>query len=639
MTANHLDPLLSLASVMSTTPTSHVVLAGAGMSKTSGMPSAWDVLVDVGQTLAKSMSPEDAAAAGDDIEAWYLASFGTPLRYEDLLEAVAPKRLERQQRLRAYFEPTAAERDAGHKQPTAGHKALARLVEDGFVGVIITLNFDHLIEMALWDLGIQPLVVKSAEELATLPALRFLPPVVVHLHGDYTAAGSMRNTRVELRDYPADAVRWLERVLGEHGLIAAGWSAEYDPALVRLVRDLPTRPFTSYWIEPGDMAVPASSLASDCGIVHVRAGADDAFARLGAAVTSLHERPGRHPLALDVAVATAKRDLSTQVQPVAVHDALRAELARLRDAPELNLTRFDPPAGRVDIDVVYGDLEERCAVAAALIATVVYWGDNRTDDWWLGEIRHMGQPNEGVGGSQALIRRMNLPALLFFYTAGVAALAARRPEVVGRLFNDFVIRSQGLDRRPSQALTPSDAYTAIEHPSKRVFELLEPLFTQQLNLSPADYIEHWETFELLGQADAAFPRVGSVLVLQYLEAVDAIEAAVADVEHYKGTNDIDSLEVSEGSYRRAVALQQVTLSKIKEAIWLAPLHVRMQHGPGTPLHAEMGTRLANQIYAQREGHWVTRAGLFGRSWQVAYVMMLAVASAAGDGSQKGWSNM
>jgi hypothetical protein len=105
------------------------------------------------------------------------------------------------------------------------------------------------------------------------------------------------------------------------------------------------------------MAKAASSLAADCGIIHVRTSGDAAMEQLGAAVTSLQERPGRHLLALEVAVATAKRDLSSQIQPVAVHDGLRAELAAVREAPGLSLTRFETPPGLADIEEVYGGLE------------------------------------------------------------------------------------------------------------------------------------------------------------------------------------------------------------------------------------------------------------------------------------------
>lgn len=429
---------------MNSTPGSHVVLVGAGVSRSSGIRTAWEVLTEEAARLAGLYSEEDVAAAEADIEGWYQEKFGKPLRYEELLEELAPKQLERQQRLRNYFEPSAQDWEAGRRQPTAAHHALAELVAGGFVKVVVTLNFDHLIEMALRDRGIQPLVVRSAEQLGGLPALQFLPPVVVHLHGDYTAAGTMRNTDVELKEYPEPAVRWLERLFGDHGLIAVGWSAAYDNALVEVFGSVALRPFTSFWIEPFDMCQAAAQLVKDFGFVPVRADADTALDALATAVVSLRDRPGRHPLALDVAVASAKRELSRSLTPVAVHDALRAGFVGVRELPELNRHVFEVKPGET-VDSAFAAVEKEAKVATALLGTVVYWSDERSDNWWLGEVQRLVQPNHLVGGTTALIRLLNLPGLMFFYMAGVAALAARRPALVGRLFSEVTVKSPRFD--------------------------------------------------------------------------------------------------------------------------------------------------------------------------------------------------
>ncbi len=59
---------------------------------------------------------------------------GSPLGYDTLLEASAPSDAARRDLLEAYFEPTEQEREDGLKQPTAAHRALARLIADGQVG-------------------------------------------------------------------------------------------------------------------------------------------------------------------------------------------------------------------------------------------------------------------------------------------------------------------------------------------------------------------------------------------------------------------------------------------------------------------------------------------------------------------------
>lgn len=46
-------------------------------------------------------------------------------------------------------------------RPSAAHRAAAHLVKRRAVRVILTLNFDRLVETALQDVGIQPVIVSS----------------------------------------------------------------------------------------------------------------------------------------------------------------------------------------------------------------------------------------------------------------------------------------------------------------------------------------------------------------------------------------------------------------------------------------------------------------------------------------------
>src|ERR1022692_4844100 len=57
-----------------------------------------------------------------------------------------PKRM---QLLRGYFEPSEQEREEGRKLPTAAHRAIAQLIAKGYVQVVVTTNFDQLLEQAL----------------------------------------------------------------------------------------------------------------------------------------------------------------------------------------------------------------------------------------------------------------------------------------------------------------------------------------------------------------------------------------------------------------------------------------------------------------------------------------------------------
>ena len=108
-----------------------------------------------------------AQMQGEDCEpdpvAWYQRKYGGEPDYSKLLDAVAKSREERQQLLRNYFEPNEDEREQGLKQPTTAHRAIADLVARGYIRVIVTTNFDRLIERAIEDAGITPTVISTPD--------------------------------------------------------------------------------------------------------------------------------------------------------------------------------------------------------------------------------------------------------------------------------------------------------------------------------------------------------------------------------------------------------------------------------------------------------------------------------------------
>jgi hypothetical protein len=423
-----LDPLLSLAHTLHATPGSHAVLLGAGVSIAAGVPSAWGVQ----KALIEQIATLQGGDCGDDPAAWFHAKYQTEPRYETLLQALAPAPLERQKLLRQFFEPTDAEREQGLKAPTGAHRALARLVAAGAVRVSLTLNFDRLVENALRDEGVEPTVVTSPNDLGGLAPIHTLPALVVHLHGDYLSPATMLNTESELAAYHARVEAFVDRVLADYGLIVVGWSATYDPALRQAISRQPARIYTPYWVEPGDLSPIADDLRVRRGMVKVTATADEALGRLADGVAALADRAARHPLTLPVAVATAKRELAGRTTAIGLHDALRDEFSRLWQLPDLTRTDFHRPPDGDNYATIYGRVEEASLVAAGMVATATYWGNQSTDGWWLPEIERFARPIHN-GGLTALLRVPNLPAVHLLHAAGVAAVAAGRYDLTYEL--------------------------------------------------------------------------------------------------------------------------------------------------------------------------------------------------------------
>jgi len=128
------------------------------------------------------------------------------------------------------------------------------------VRVILTTNFDRLIERALDQAGIAPQVISTPSALVGMTPLVHTQATVVKLHGDYLSLG-LRNTPDELSAYPNEFKTLLARVFDEYGLVVVGWSAEYDTALVNAIEASPARRYPTYWATfHGDVSEPARRL-------------------------------------------------------------------------------------------------------------------------------------------------------------------------------------------------------------------------------------------------------------------------------------------------------------------------------------------------------------------------------------------
>ncbi len=134
-----MEPILTLAFSMFTNKGAYGLLLGSGISRAASIPTGWEITLDMIRRVAQ-LTSEDC---DPDPAAWYVQRFGKQPDYSELLDTLAPTPTQRHQLLRGYFEPTDDEREQGVKRPTAAHKAIARLMRDGYVRVVITTNEFH----------------------------------------------------------------------------------------------------------------------------------------------------------------------------------------------------------------------------------------------------------------------------------------------------------------------------------------------------------------------------------------------------------------------------------------------------------------------------------------------------------------
>lgn len=510
------DAALALAFSVYSNPGAYALLIGAGVSAPT-VKTAWGVLVDLCEQIA-DLEGEDA---GEDAAIWYEAKYGKEPEYGALLERLAPTGEERQRILANYFEPTRDDVEQGLKVPTPAHQAIARLVADGWVRVIVTLNFDRLIETALRENGIEPTVVASPADIAGLAPLHTLKACVIHLHGDYLTPTAMLNTETELAKYPKRTRALVDQVLREYGLVIAGWSATYETKLRDMVSISYPGRYSLTWVEPGSQSPVANDLLVRKHGRLIPDTADNALGKLADAVSALSTRQARHPLSVPVAVQTAKRELSGRSVAIGLHDRLAAAFTTLHELHDLSVyneqAKFDELVLRI---------EEAVQVPAALVATVAYWGDESTDDWWVDELERFAVPLGGSGLTK-LLDIKTVAGTWLAYAAGVGATAGRRFNLLRRLLHADAPEPFHRSGRTKlyRRLNPIHAFDS-EPLITEFYTRAAPLLREALSLGPTPLDAAWQQFEIVRLADLTMSTTGfATLYAEYEPKQAAADAA------------------------------------------------------------------------------------------------------------------
>jgi hypothetical protein len=432
------DPTISLAFSLHTNPGAYALLLGSGISRSAEIPTGWEVVGDLIERVA-ALSGEDT---GGDPAGWYRERFRREADYSVLLEELASEPGERQRLLRAYFEPDDDDREQGRKMPTPAHTSIAWLVRAGVAKVIVTTNFDRLLERALEEVGVVPTVLATPDAIEGAMPLAHTQCTIVKVHGDYLDA-RIRNTPDELAQYDPRVDAILDRVFDEYGLVICGWSGEWDIALRAAIARCPTRRFTTYWAAHGEPSETARELIELRRAVIIELeGADSFFTDLEEKVRSLKELARPHPLSAALATATLKRYLADDRHRIRLHDLFAEELARV----ERETTAEAFPAGPEQPSRESGPkrmerYEAICETLIAINAVAGYWGEPQHRDLLVGAIDRLATRwSSPEGGFEVWVRMRQYPTLLALYAAGLGASVARRLDTLAHLLGGIEVR-------------------------------------------------------------------------------------------------------------------------------------------------------------------------------------------------------
>jgi len=503
------DPAIQLAFSIRENKGVFAVLLGSGLSRSAGIPTGWEITLDLIRTIAVAKGVKGAKNFNDQTcVQWYQEQTGKAPNYSEILNDMARSSGERRAILQRYIEPDEKEHKEGMKMPTPAHHAIAQLVAAGYIRVIITTNFDRLMESALKVQNIEPTVIGSEDALAGAEPLVHSRCTVFKLHGDYKDARIL-NTEEELENYPSAYNKLLDQILDEYGLIVCGWSGEWDIALRNAFLRASNRCYPVYWAtcEKWKPELPAQKLVAhrcrSTNIIQIES-ADKFFGALQHTIEILDQYQRQNPLSVELLVSSTKRYLAKLEHRIQLEELFAQETERLfAKIDESNLVEEPNFCTRVQL---YESMTEPLACISGALGR---WGGQEEFGMVVNLLQtlyhHADRTNNGLPSVNEI---HDYPAVLIFTAYGIGLIKAERWATLFKLFS-FTLTSacRGSQRIVSTFFLDAwDSYN--ESLWKRVESLRMPLSEHLLKImmrwqrsfvrEDANFALLFSRFEILG---------------------------------------------------------------------------------------------------------------------------------------------
>jgi len=402
-----IDPLDSLAHSLHIAPGTQALLVGSGLSQAAGILTGWEITIDLIKQLAASQGVEKQ----DNWEQWFSDKYRKSPNYSEVLAALATTQAERQLRLRRYIEET---KEGEMPRPTKAHHAIAQLVKAGTVRVIITTNFDHLLETALREAGIPPTVIASDDAIQGATSLFHSRCTVIKVHGDYLDV-RIKNTDAELDGYSSAMNGLLDLVFDNFGLVVVGWSGQWDKALRNAIKRVQSWRYPLYWAARGGIGDHAKSLLeqSDGKSFEIE-DADVFFSTLDSKLMALQQTSQQNPQSVAAAIALAKRYCRDDKFAMEWAEFLHAEVEKIRGY----VTGPNYPKVQRTVDTrneVVNSFMVRTEVLRRACLICGKWGTSRANQSVIQAIKDLSFANESLTDFTAHVSLQAFAASVCFY--------------------------------------------------------------------------------------------------------------------------------------------------------------------------------------------------------------------------------
>lgn len=314
-----IEKLTTLAFSMYSNKGAYALLLGSGISRSAYIPSGWEVE----EKLIQKIGASQGVAESEDWHQWYKGCYQQSASYSALLGEIVKTPTERVQLMKSFFEPTDEEKEVGWKTPTKAHLSIARLAKKGYVRVILTTNFDRLLEKAFELEGVTPQVISHEGAISqATPIVHSKIPTIIKINGDYIDC-QFRNTTEELDEYPEQMKLYLHRIFEEYGLVTCGWSGEWDKGLIEIINGATHSRYNSFFAYVGEAKNSIMSLSRDrLGELMPIESADNLFSELYEQIMALEKYDANANMNHEMMMARVKKYLSSKQYDIEFADII-----------------------------------------------------------------------------------------------------------------------------------------------------------------------------------------------------------------------------------------------------------------------------------------------------------------------------
>jgi hypothetical protein len=422
------DQELILAHKVYSNKGTYALFLGSGVSKSAAIPTGWEVILK----LINRLCILNTGTSTADPLTWYQDHYQKPPNYSHIIEQLTNSPEERLNLLKPFFEATTDEIANGLKRPTIAHKAIAKLVKKGYIKVILTTNFDRLVENALRELSIEATVISNPSHIESVMPLIHSSITIIKINGDYLDTKFL-NLESELCEYDEQVVYLLKFIFENFGLITAGWSAKWDVGLRQVLEISNKFRFSNYFTYKHEPEPELKELAlRRRGELLNVTNADSFFTELIENIEALEAGERLNPLTKHVAIERLRKYIARDEMKISVYELIKqVQDNSLEDLFRHSTKMPDEHSVREAIKYRMKQMELLCS----LVAEGVYWSKTLHHEIWLNLLAKFAHPPRN-NSSWAIWSNLNyFPALSLLYTIGIGALLRKNYHLLNQLFS------------------------------------------------------------------------------------------------------------------------------------------------------------------------------------------------------------